>query len=320
MKRKTLPLFLVILILIIVSACVSSTPTANPQVENSTGEVNTQPTDEQIQTEKPVATDTSVATYTPVPTKTPVPTRPPTETPDPNMIEPGTHLVGSDIQPGLFKGQESGCYWERLKGLSGEFDDIIANGNSNGQFYVQIVQSDFAFSTDCSMVRLDKIPENDGDYPQSLAPGVYLVGSDIQPGLYKGQENGCYWERLKDLSGGFDGIEANGNSNGQFYVQVDDDDLALSTDCEVTFLNQIPEHSGDYPQTIVPGTYLIGSEIKPGLYQGQEEGCYWERLRDLSGSFNALIANGNSDGQFYVQVNEGDFALSTDCELTFVNQ
>lgn len=44
----------------------------------------------------------------------------------------GTYLVGEDIKAGEYAttvpDSSSLCYWERLKGTSGEFDDIIANG------------------------------------------------------------------------------------------------------------------------------------------------------------------------------------------------
>lgn len=60
----------------------------------------------------------------------------------------GTYVVGSDIRPGIYVSPASdGCYWERLSGLSGTLSDIIANGSSVGQQYVQIASTDVAFST-----------------------------------------------------------------------------------------------------------------------------------------------------------------------------
>ena len=46
----------------------------------------------------------------------------------------GTWLVGEDISAGRYRAMTDGdCYWERLSGLSGELDDIIANSVSNQQ-------------------------------------------------------------------------------------------------------------------------------------------------------------------------------------------
>ncbi|MGH8905565.1 MAG: hypothetical protein ACRD0K_03390 [Egibacteraceae bacterium] len=41
----------------------------------------------------------------------------------------GTYLVGTDIQPGVYRNPE-GCHWARLFGVSGELSDIIANDPS----------------------------------------------------------------------------------------------------------------------------------------------------------------------------------------------
>jgi hypothetical protein len=40
---------------------------------------------------------------------------------------PGTHLVGTDIEPGVYRTEGEITYFARLSGLSGEFSDIIAN-------------------------------------------------------------------------------------------------------------------------------------------------------------------------------------------------
>lgn len=60
--------------------------------------------------------------------------------------------------------------------------------------------------------------------------GVYLVGTDIQPGRYRSTDNSsCYWARLSGLSGGFGDIIANDNVNGQAVVQIKSSDTAFET-------------------------------------------------------------------------------------------
>jgi hypothetical protein len=69
------------------------------------------------------------------------------------VLGDGVFLVGSDIQPGEYRtSPESGlCYWARLSGTSGDFDEIIANGNPTGPTVVTIEDSDYAFeTTDCT--------------------------------------------------------------------------------------------------------------------------------------------------------------------------
>lgn len=65
----------------------------------------------------------------------------------------GTFLVGVDFVPGTYRttvpASSPNCYWERLRGLSGQFTDIIANENTEpgGQAVVTIPASDKAFKT-----------------------------------------------------------------------------------------------------------------------------------------------------------------------------
>lgn len=104
-------------------------------------------------------TETVVSTKTEVKTETvtvtppaPTSTQPPAPTGPTTSFGDGTWMVGQDIAPGTYKTSTSGsCYWERLKGLSGQFEDIIANGlGSGGQVIVTIAESDKAFrSQDC---------------------------------------------------------------------------------------------------------------------------------------------------------------------------
>jgi hypothetical protein len=87
------------------------------------------------------------ATETPPTTEAPTTTAPPT-TAAPAGFGDGTHVVGQDIDPGRYSapGGEF-CYWERLSGFSGELDDIIANGLSEGPVVIEIGSGDAGFST-----------------------------------------------------------------------------------------------------------------------------------------------------------------------------
>jgi hypothetical protein len=181
------------------------------------------------------------APATPRPTATSLP---PTPTTNPNLVNPGTYIVGSDIQPGIYRGEAGrdlldSCYWARLRDLSGQFDAILANDNSVGQFYIELAATDFALETSCQLVFLPSLPEPPADFPPTIQPGTYLVGIDIQAGTYQGQagqdfSESCYWARLDSLSGGFESIIANDNAVGQFYIQVAASDAALNTRCELT--------------------------------------------------------------------------------------
>ena len=162
-----------------------------------------------------------------------------------------------------------------------------------------------------------------------FGPGTYQVGSDIQPGLYAGKAGTgpldfCYWARLSGVSGEFSDLIANDNAMGQFYLEVLPTDKYLQVDCNITPLNEWHEPVEPL-SNIVPGVYLIGRDIVPGTYRGEAgtgalDSCYWARLSGVTGEFSDLIANDNAVGQYFVSVEDSDFALSTSCALELVTQ
>lgn len=94
----------------------------------------------------------------PSPSVRPLPSAPPTQTVTPTITTfgDGTRLVGPDISPGTYKANppSEGCYWERLRGFSGEGDDLIANEfrDRAGPVIVTIKAGDKGFkSNDCGV-------------------------------------------------------------------------------------------------------------------------------------------------------------------------
>lgn len=195
-----------------------------------------EPTDTAEPTDTPEPTGTAEPTDTPEPTNTPEPTPvPPTPTPE-TIVPVGTSLVGEDIEPGIYVGfTDRSCYWERLSDLSGDLDSIIANGNNTGQFYIEVLQSDRALTTDCELLPIDVVPAPEEPLT-NIGPGIYLVGRDIEAGTWRGQASEgttCYWERLSCVLGTFECIIANDNAAGQFFVEVAASDYAVYVACEM---------------------------------------------------------------------------------------
>ena len=159
---------------------------------------------------------------------------------------------------------------------------------------------------------------------KSLDPGMYQVGTDIQPGIYAGLAgtdvfDSCYWARLSGASGDFSELITNENAIGQFYVEIQSSDKYFKVDCEVTPLMDWPEPDEPSPE-IEPGMYLIGRGISPGTYRGKAgtdvmSSCYWARLSGLSGNMDHLITNENATGSYFVTVQPSDIALKTGCQL-----
>jgi len=61
----------------------------------------------------------------------------------------GIFRVGVDIQPGTYRNSDSSdcCYWERLSGLDGTLEEIIANNFTCDLDVVTISPTDVAFSS-----------------------------------------------------------------------------------------------------------------------------------------------------------------------------
>lgn len=155
--------------------------------------------------------------------------------------------------------------------------------------------------------------------------GTYQVGIDIAPGIYAGKVgveifDSCYWARLSGASGDFSELIGNDNAQGQFYVEIKVTDKYFKVDCDIISLEDWQPPNAPLTD-IEPGTYLIGRDIAPGTYRGEAgpnilESCYWARLSGVSGDSEHLIANDNAYGQYFVTVQQSDFALTTGCSLS----
>lgn len=161
-----------------------------------------------------------------------IPTNIPTITTQVSFTD-GTYQVGTDIQPGTYR-TEGGeyCYWERLSGFGGTFDEIIANSNPSGPSIVTILPSDIGFSsTRCDSWVLQSEQIVAAVVPQSsFGDGTWRVGIDIQPGTYQADGGEyCYWERLSGFNGTFNEIIANDNPSGQVIITISPTDKGFTT-------------------------------------------------------------------------------------------
>jgi hypothetical protein len=70
--------------------------------------------------------------------------------------------------------------------------------------------------------------------------------------------------------------------------------------------------------TMTGGMYEVGVDVQPGQYKtpGPSESdlvglCYWARLKDDTGEFDAIISNGNVQGPGSVTISAGEFFEAT---------
>ena len=134
----------------------------------------------------------------------------------------GTHVVGQDVGPGTYRTRvgSPGCYYARLAGFGGTLEDITANENTDAPAVVTVSPNDKGFvsrgcgiwTQDLSAITADRATFGDG---------IYIVGTDIQPGTYRNNgQQGCYYERLSGFGGVLGETIANENTDSPAVVTI----------------------------------------------------------------------------------------------------
>lgn len=193
------PLWTVIIILVVIGIMSSSSSGSKKSPLPSN-------TNERIDT-----TSQKVVENTPVPTGDP----------NPHFTD-GIYEVGKDIKSGTYRTRvgSSGCYYSRLSGFGGSLEEIISNENTDYPAVITIAATDKGFKSsrcgvwtqDLSQVTLSKTSFDDG---------IYIIGTDIEPGKYKNKgQDGCYYSRLRGFSGSLGDIISNENTNDPAIVSI----------------------------------------------------------------------------------------------------
>jgi len=169
---------------------------------------------------------------TAAPVASQAPTGPATAaTAGPAAFGDGVFRVGADVAAGTYRADADGCYWARLKGLSGEIADVLANGLAAGPAVVTILPSDAAFQSRGCRRWVDVTASPGSRNPDAALPqGTYLVGTDVAPGTWRapGGER-CYWARLRDFTGTVSSIVANDVPAGPASVRIAASDVGFES-------------------------------------------------------------------------------------------
>lgn len=167
------------------------------------------------------------ATQSPTPQKqgasTPAQEAKQTEPEDPNPhFNDGTYIIGKDVQPGTYRTRKASdnCYYSRLSGLGGTLGEIISNENTSYPAVITIEATDKAFkSTRCGTWTKDLSAITQSK--TSFLDGIYIVGTDVEPGTYQNSgQNSCYYSRLRGFSGSLGEIISNENTDSKAIVTI----------------------------------------------------------------------------------------------------
>ena len=143
----------------------------------------------------------------------------------------------------------------------------------------------------------------------SYSDGIYLVGTDIEAGLYKGTVDSdatgaAHWEISSDANG--ERFVAGGDPVGQFYVKATSGyylrlkGVTIAKAGTTAADPLLSSNLGD-------GTYRVGYDIAAGWYQGtvNDRMGYWEVCGDANAQ--TLIASDYATAPFSVKVKSGQY-------------
>jgi hypothetical protein len=170
-----------------------------------------------------------VAALTTCPVAPPVPIPPPTPTASISFGN-GTHQVGASLPPGTYRTRTNapGCYWERLRGFSGQFSDIIDNNLTNFHDVVTIVPGDVGFKSESCATWTNNLSSITASKTAAFGDGTWIVNTDIAPGTWSAAGgSSCYWARLANFTGTIDGVIANDLGTTSPIVTIDASDVGF---------------------------------------------------------------------------------------------
>ncbi|MDD3174835.1 MAG: hypothetical protein PHF63_14470, partial [Herbinix sp.] len=149
--------------------------------------------------------------------------------------------------------------------------------------------------------------------------GKYIVGKDIQSGLYKVTLTDTitkmgYVERAKDLNMEIDSIIANIILTGNGYVEILDSDVAVKLQGVEIEPIDIKSLKPDIKEEATDGIYLINYDLNPGTYKVEVTDTttkmgYVQRSKSVAMGMDDIIANEIIQGSSYMKIEKGDFAV-----------
>ena len=234
--------------------------------------------------------------------------------------------VGSDIEPGIYKvlpiGMETSYVTRQINIYN---DEIYREFNYVG--YIEILETDTAITISNGKLVKYNQDEHQQNYQNSFTNGVFIVGKDIEPGLYKvlkdenyNFDSSFYFEsaytnisRLNNFTWEYDELIATASYPIGGYIEVKDTDLAIEV-YNGTIIKY--EQEENIKNKFTDGTYLVGDEIEPGIYKVTPHDNYTyamvKRLNELALEDDDVIAYKAFEhytNLLYMEVKESDKAI-----------
>ena len=140
--------------------------------------------------------------------------------------------------------------------------------------------------------------------------GTLRVGEEMAPGVWRAlRAESCSWKRLNSSEVSDDAVIGSGSS---LTVEIKSSDVAFWSEGCGRWSQSLEPPSASPRDPFGSGTWLVGEEIAPGLWQNSDssQGCSWMRLSSLGGGPSAANATGStSTTVLVIQISAADVAF-----------
>jgi hypothetical protein len=147
---------------------------------------------------------------------------------------------------------------------------------------------------------------------QGFGNGTRAVGVDVAPGTYRTRtaSAGCSWARLNAQGQLITGRTTN---DADIVTIVPTDGFFRSTNCANWSLN-LTRITNTPLGPLFDGTFLVGTDITPGVWRATSAGCTWWRLSEFTGDASTIIAVGAPNTTVTISGSDRGFR-SVNCTL-----
>ncbi len=145
----------------------------------------------------------------------------------------------------------------------------------------------------------------------TFSNGTWLVGEEIAPGIWRAiRSRTCSWKRLASIEGDTDVVAGSGS---HLTVEIAASDAAFWSEGCGWWTQILTPPSANPSLPFGPGTWFVGEEIAPGLWQNSDssEGCSWARLSSLDGVPSSTSATGFGYSIITIELSESDLAFDS---------
>jgi len=149
------------------------------------------------------------------------------------------------------------------------------------------------------------------------ATGMFEVGKEIKPGLYRNEDGVSYYARLSGFGGGLDEILSNGNASGPTLINILDSDVGFETTGSGYWYLIDASYKGEKLTTFSDGIYLVGQDISPGKYKSDGVSGYYARLSGFTGELDEILSNNNASGPAIIEILPTDKGFQTSGGITW---